>query len=550
MNKNFFILLFLGVFFIPTQTELFSQDTKRIPPEKPRLVITLVIEQMRNDYLQRYWEKFEPNGFKRIINEGTYFRNASYGYLLNHTGSGIATLMTGSHPASHGIIADEWHHQLKDRVIESTEDEMFKGVGGTSSQGMRSPANLFGSTVSDELRLSNNKKSRVFAVSLNEKASILGGGHLADAAWWFDIETGAMMTGTRYMETLPEWVRDFNSKKIPETYLGRKWELSLSQEQYTESLPDNNPYKTPFDSQNRSFPYDLKKIRGRAARFDLLTLTPFGNTFTKDFALSLIVNENLGQNQTTDFLFLSFAATANIGHRFGILSIEMQDAYIQLDRDIAHFLSFIDENFGKENVLVVLTSDKGANHNAAYLENAGMPAGIFNQMQAMILLRSYLNATIGNGDWVKAYHSRQIYLNHQLIEDSKLSLQEIQDKVARFMLQFNGISSAIPAHIFQNNFFSSGLNHKLQNGYLQKRSGDVIIALQPGWNERINNINSANSLPVTENHVPLVWYGWKMNRSLITRPVDMTGIAPTLAILLGISPPQISTGQILNEVIR
>ncbi len=550
MNKYFFALLLFGVFCIPAQFELFSQESKRIPPEKPKLVIILVVEQMRNDYLQRYWEKFESNGFKRLVNEGTYFRNASYGYMLNHTGSGIATLMTGSNPSSHGIIADEWYHQLKDRIIESTDDEAFKGVGGTPAMGMRSAGNLFGSTVTDELRLSNNKKSRVFAVSLNEKASIFGGGHLANASWWFDNETGAMMTSSRYLETLPEWVKEFNAKKFPEIYLGRKWELSLPLDQYSESLSENNPYKTPFDSQNRNFPYDLKKIRGRAARFDLLTLTPFGNTFTKDFTLSLLVSEKLGQNEVPDFLFVSFATTANIGHRFGILSMEMQDAYIQLDRDIAHFLSFIDENYGKENVLVILTSDKGANHNAAYLENAGMPAGTFNQMQAMILLRSYLNATLGNGDWVKAYHSRQIYLNHQLIEDSKLNLIEIQDKIARFMLQFNGISVAIPAHVFQNNHFSSGLNQKLQNGYLQKRSGDIIIVLQPGWNERVNNINSANSLPVTENHVPLIWYGWKMNRSPVNRFVDITAIAPTLATLLGISPPQIATGQILNEVIR
>lgn len=550
MNKVSLIGLLTGFALIINSYNSNAQDSKRIPPEKPKLVVTLVVEQMRHDYLQRFWDKMGNNGFKRLINEGSYFRNASYGYLLNHTGSGIATLMTGAYPSTHGIIADEWYNQLKDKNTESTEDDKVKGVGGTPASGNRSPVNLFGSTISDELRLSNVLKSRVFSVSTNEKASVFGGGHLANAAWWFDTETGTMMSSSHYLTALPEWVTEFNSKKFADTYLGRKWELLLTPEQYSESLAESNPYKKPFDSQNTIFPYDLKKIRGKAARFDLLNLTPFGNTFTKDFVLSMLVNENLGKNGNTDFLFLSFSATSNIGHRFGILSVELQDAYLQLDRDIAHFLTFIDENYGKENVLIIFTSDRGANHNPAYLEFVGMPVSDFNQMQALILLRSYLNVTLGNGDWVKAYHSRQIYLNHQLIEDSKLSLVDLQEKVARFMLQFSGISAAIPAYILQQNYFGNGIHHKIQNGYHQKRSGDIILVLQPGWNERVNNINSSNSLPITENHVPLVWYGWKMNRASITRPVDITGVAPTLSILLGISPPQVSSGQLLQEVIR
>ncbi len=550
MRIGFPFFLMLSFFLFNLNLSSNAQDTKRIPPEKPKLVIVLVIEQMRNDYLQRFWDNFGSKGFKRLINEGTYFKNASYEYMLNHTGSGIATLMTGSQPSSHGIIADEWFSQLKARNIESTEDESVIGIGGTNINGARSAVNLFGSTISDELRLSNNLQSRGFSVSTNATASIFGGGHLANTAWWFDNETGTMMTSSHYTDSLPDWVKEFNSKKFAELYLNRQWELSMPLNQYIKSLPEINPFKIPFDSQNNSFPYDLRRIRGRSTRFDLLNLTPFGNTFTKDFALSLLVNENLGKSDNTDFLFVSFSANSNIGHRFGILSVEMQDAYIKLDREIAHFLTFIDETYGKENVLLILTSDKGANHNAEYLESKGMPVATFNQMQALILLRSYLNATIGTGDWVKTYNSRQIYLNHQLIEDSKLSLVDIQDKVARFMLQFTGVTAAIPAYVLQQNYFGTGLNHKIQNGFIQKRSGDVIIVLQPGWNERINNINSSNTLAVTENHVPVVWYGWKINRASITRQIDITSIAPTLAILLGISPPQISSGQILNEVLR
>jgi predicted AlkP superfamily pyrophosphatase or phosphodiesterase len=550
MNRRSKTIVLAGFCIIANLSITFSQETKRIPPERPKIVVTLLVEQMRHDYIQRYWDKLGDDGFKRLINEGTYYRNASFGYLLNHTGVGVATIVTGSQPSTHGIIADEWYNHLKGKTVQSTEDETVRNLNGSEVNGKHSPMNLFGSTISDELRLSNNLKSRVYSIALNEKAAVLGGGHLANSAWWFDIETGTMMTSSFYKQNVPGWVTEFNSKKLADIYLDRNWELTLPIDQYTESLPEPNAFKIPFDSRNTIFPYELKKIRGRTPRYDLLPLTPFGNTFTKDFALSLLVNEELGRRDQTDFLFLSFSANSNIGHRFGILSMELQDAYIQLDKDIAHFLSFIDENYGKESVLIVFTSDRGANHHPGYLENIGFPSGTLNQMQAMILLRSYLNASLGNGDWIKGYHSRQIYLNHQLIEDSKLSLVDLQEKVARFMIQLSGISAAVPSYILQQNYFGSGWQHKMQNGYNQKRSGDVIIALQPGWNERNSNINSSNTLPVTENHVPLVLFGWKMNRFVISRPVDITGIAPTLAILLGISSPQVSTGQLLQEVIR
>ena len=522
----------------------------KIPPEKPELVITLIVEQMRNDYLQRYWSKMGTKGFKRIINEGTYFRNASYGHLLNHSGSGIASVITGSHPSEHGIVADEWYDHLRDRNIESTLDESARGVGGSSILGNRSPVNLITSTYTDALRLSNNMRSRVYSVSANQIAAVLGGGHLANSSWWFNPESGGMMTSSHYTGSLPEWVRNFNSKKFADIYLERNWELMLPEEYYSESLPQKNPYRTPFDSRNDDFPYDLKKIREKSTRYDLLQLTPFGNTFIKDFALSLIAEEQLGKKGHTDALFISFSANSSIGYRFGILSRELQDAYLQLDRDLGHFLDFIDENYGKENVLIVLTSDRGANHHPAYLREAGMPTGEFNQMQAIALLKSYLNVSLGQGDWVKAYHSRQVYMNQQLIEDSKLDLFDIQNKVSRFLLQFSGVAAAIPAHNLQQSYYGGGIQHKVQNGYMQKRSGDVILVLQQGWNERINNINSSNSLPVTENHVPLVFYGWKMNRNSVNKPVPMTAVAPTLINLLGISPSSSSGTDILQEVIR
>ncbi len=530
----------------------FSQTNTQIPPEKPKLVIQIIAGQMRYDYLSRYWNKFGEGGFKRLINEGTFCRNANFPYLFTQSGPGHATIATGTTPDHHAIVSDQWYIRLKDEMVGSTDDPAVDPVGGSFENGRHSPQYLLSTTVGDELRLSSNFRSKVFSVALNKQSSILTGGHASNGAFWYDDETGTWMTSSFYMDSLPVWLKEFNQKKFPDLYLEREWNTLLPLEQYTESTSDTTRYEKGINGRS-VFPYDLKILsrEGRNKKnYAVLLTTPFGNTFTKDLALTTIVEEELGMDDYPDLLNITFSSADYLGLQFGPNAVEMEDTYLRLDQDIAHFLRFIDEYIGKKNVLIVLTADHGVARIPQYLSESKIPSGYFKQRQAMTLLKSYLNIIYGNGDWVSAYTQQQIYLNHTLIEDSNIDLEEMQTRVARFMIQFTGVANSITATTLQTTHFTEGIFHKIQNSYHQKRSGDVILNLEPGWIEENGNSTGNNSAYPYDTHVPLIWYGWKISRSTLLRPVSMIDIAPTLSYFLDISWPTASTGKTILELIR
>lgn len=529
-----------------------SQDTKKIPPEKPKIIVGIVVSQMRYDYIQRFWDKFGDNGIKLLTDRGTVCKNASFNYLFSQQGVGHASLSTGTTPADHGIVGKEWYLNLQDKIEQSTEDPLYKAVGGNVENGHFSPKNLMVSTFSDELRLSNNFQSKVFSVSLDPAPGIFSAGHTANGAYWFDDLTGNWITSTYYADSLPVWVNDFNSKRFPDIYVKATWEPLLPLQDYTESLPDNNKYESGF-SGRVTFPYDLEEISSlKKNKYDygLLDRTPFGNTYTKDFASTLIVNEQLGKDDITDVLMICFTATEKIGTLFGPNSVEVEDAFLRLDNEIAHFLTFLEEYVGRENALVFLTSDHGVAQIPSYLNDNKIPAGYFNQNGALSLLVSSLNNTYGRGDWVKAYHAQQIYLNRTLIEDSKLSLQHMQDYVAQFMLQFTGVANAVSGYTLQTTNFTDGVFRKIQNSFNQKRSGDVIINLKAGWVEKNDASTGGTSSYSYDSRIPLIWYGWKIGRATVTRHIDIIDIAPTISTFLNITYPNSSTGTPVFELLQ
>jgi predicted AlkP superfamily pyrophosphatase or phosphodiesterase len=323
-------------------------------------------------------------------------------------------------------------------------------------------------------------------------------------------------------------------------------------EEYTESLPDQNKYETGLKGQV-TFPYlleELSEIKRNKLDYSLLNKTPFGNTYTRDFAVNLIVNEQLGADDITDVLTICFTSLENIGNLFGPNSVEVEDAFLRLDKELAHFLDFLDKQVGKENALIYLTSDHGVAQIPSYLSDNKIPAGYFNQNGALSLLMSALNNIYGKGDWIRAYHAQQIYLNHTLIEDSKLSLTQIQDYIAQFMLQFSGVANTVTAHTMQTANFTEGVYRKIQNSYNQKRSGDVIINLKAGWVEKTEASTGGTSSYSYDSRVPLIWYGWKIGRSSITRQVDIIDIAPTISTFLNITFPNSCTGTPLFELVQ
>ena len=334
-----------------------------IPPDKPKLVIGIVIEQFRYDYIDKYWDSFGEKGFKRLINEGTNCKNASYDFFFTQSAPAHATLATGTDPGVHGIVADNWYHPLRDEIIYCTSDNQVNPVGGSFENGLHSPVNLVPSTFGDELKLSNGGASKVFAIGMKDHTAILAGGHSADASYWYDNVSGTWMTSTHYIDSLPGWVNDFNSKQLAETYLSTEWTTMLNADEYRGCLPDTNRYELGLNGQTW-FPYDLKKMSSsgilkKTWDYSMFTRVPAGNTFTGDFAIQLIEEEGLGQDDITDFLSVSFSTTDNIGHNFGPGSLEMADAIVRFDRDLGHFLDYVIQTLGKKNVLIYLTSAHG-----------------------------------------------------------------------------------------------------------------------------------------------------------------------------------------------
>ncbi len=528
------------------------QQRLSIPSEKPRLIVEIVVSQMRYDYINRYWDKFCDGGFRMLVNEGAYCKNARYNYLLTQSYPGLATLSTGSNPSVHGIVSDKWYSRVNGQEVDAVADDKMTTTGGSFFSGKMSPKNLVTSTLGDELMMYNSK-SKVVGISLDPGSAILLTGHNATGVYWFDTEKGNWVSSSYFINNLPAWADTFNTKGFSKLYVQREWDALNPINSYDEA--DTNKVKQPEIKQKlisklKSMWTGIIREKSAKVNYSSLLDSPFGNLLTKDFAIAAIVGENLGADDNPDLLTISFSPTKRIGSEYGPHSIEVEDTYLKLDKEIAHFLEFLSTTIGKENVLVILTSDQGVASSPVHLEKSKIPGGYFEPKKAMALLGSYLNAIYGQGSWVTAYYEKQIYLNHRLIEDSNIKLADIQQKIADFMLEFSGVANTATGYALQNSNFTEGIFDKFQNSYNQRRSGDVIINLEPGWVESNGHVTSGNSSYSYDVHVPLIWYGWKVKRRSILAPVNLIDIAPTLSTLMGITWPNGATGNPIKELIE
>ncbi len=542
------------IFFLLISFTVRAQ-TAYIPPDKPRLVIGIIVEQLRYDQLERIWDILPDNGLKRMVSEGTYYRNVSVDYLSTQAAPGFATISTGASPSSHGITSDTWFHPFNDQMIFSVQDPEAGAVGGSFETGLYSPVNLLSSTFADELQMSTCGASKVYGIGIKEMGAIIMAGHAADGSFWFDDRTGTWMSSNYYVDALPGWLMDFNAMLLPGQYLNHPWQPLMDPARYPGCQADSNALERGFEGQTW-FPYDLKslstkgKLLNTTRDYSVLRETPFADDFTNELAYRLIDNEQLGQDDVTDYLAITYSATDYIGHRFGPSSVEASDALVRLDKNIGQLLDRIDKSLGKRNVLVYFVSAHGVSEIPAVLEQSRIPSGYFRLNQSLQLLRSYLNAVYGKGDWVKGFFDNQIFLNRGLIEDADISLEEIQKQVARFMVQFSGIATAVPTSAFEMSDFAGGLLLKMNNNYSQQRSGDVMIALNPGWVEKTDHVTGHNSPYEYDSHVPLIWFGWTASRASVTRSVTTRDIAVTLSVLCKIPLPNSASGDPLHELFR
>lgn len=541
--------VFSTLSFLLLQQNAIAQTTSL---QRPKLVVGIVVDQMRYDYLYKYYSKYSENGFKKLLNGGYNCRNNHYNYAPTYTGPGHTSIYTGTTPSQHGIIGNDWYVRSTGKSMYVTDDSTVNTVGSPNVKvGKMSPVNMLATTVTDELRLSTAKKSKVIGVALKDRSAILPAGHLANAAYWFDSETGNWITSTYYMQNLPDWMKKLNDRHLAQKYLSQSWTTLLPISQYTESAADDSPYEGKYPGENKPvFPHNLSKM-WKPNDFDIIRSTPFGNTLTKDAAIAAIEGEELGKGTNTDFIAISFSSTDYVGHKMGPQSIEVEDTYLRLDRDLGELISSLEKLYGKNGFLLFLTADHGAAYVPAQLMDDKIPAGYFAGKKMLDSLKTYLNKSFGNGNWVSSFINQQVYLNHQLITQKNISLKEIQEKVAAYLLGFQGVANTYTSYQLNGSSFTQKPEAFLQNGFNVQRSGDVSVLFKPGWIESsASTTGTTHGTPYSyDTHVPLLWYGWKISHGSSATPVNIIDIAPTVADLLNISQPNAATGRVLTELI-
>lgn len=545
--KLSFTLIFLSILLLSAC----KPKQKQHMVDKPRLVVGIVVDQMRPDYLSRYAEHFGEGGFKRLISQGFYNKNTEYNYIPTYTGPGHASIYTGTTPATHGIIANDWYDRALGKTVYCAGDSTMHSVGTTSDNGEMSPHRLLSTTITDELMLSTNFRSTVIGVSLKDRGSILPAGHTPTGAYWFDDQTGDFITSDYYFETLPAWLEEFNRKDLTQQYLDSTWSLSLEKDAYNASSEDNMEYEYILDTaKGATFPYNLKLIQQQFKSTGLIKSTPFGNTLLTDLAIAALSGESMGQDSITDFLALSYSSSDYIGHGFGPRSIELEDMYIKLDKQIERLLNFLDESVGKGNYTIFLTADHAAAEVPKYLQDHHIPAGYFNKRELKKRVENTLDEQFGAGDWVEHFSNEQFFFNHELIKSRKLTLEEIIDFVSQEVLKFEGIAEAYSAVNMRDFEYTTGMKSRLQKGYHFKRSGDLLLVLEPGWFAQTSSATTHGSGYKYDTHVPLLWYGAGIPKGESYTPQNITDIAPTLAFLLDTKLPNGAIGEPIEEIFK
>ncbi len=522
---------------------------------RPKLVVGIVVDQMRWDYLYRYYERYQSNGFKRLLNDGFTCENTQVDYIPTFTGPGHTCIYTGSVPSIHGIAGNDYIVQATGKSMYCAQDDSVKTVGSTSIAGQMSPKNMLTTTVTDELKLATNSRSKVIGIALKDRGGILPAGHMANAAYWFDDKTGNWITSTYYMQDLPQWAKDFNDQKMAETYLKLDWNTLYPVDTYLQSTEDNSKYEGKFKGADAPT-MPVKTSALYKGNLGLIRSTPYGNTLTLDYAVAAINGEGLGNHDVTDFLALSLSSTDYIGHQFGINAVEIEDTYLRLDRDIANFLTYLDAKVGRGNYTVFLTADHGAAHNTQFLKDRGVPADVWDDKAEGSRLNKVLTDKYKVDSLVIGLDNYQVNLNYHIINYLHLDEEAVKKTCIDYLQKLPYVMYAVDQTKAADASIPEALRKRIINGYNRKNSGVIQIILNPGW---FTGHGSGDGGPTGtthgtwnpyDNHIPLVFMGWGIPHGSSVREIHMTDIAPTIAALLHIQAPNGSIGTPIEEVIK
>ena len=519
-----------------------AQQSNAAAIERPKLVVGIVVDQMRWDYLYRYQKRYTDGGFKRLLGEGFSCENTMIPYVPSVTAIGHTCIYTGSVPSIHGIAGNNF---VKDgKKVYCTDDDSVKPVGTTSVAALMSPRNLWVSTIGDEMKIASNGRAKVVGVALKDRASILPAGHNPNGAFWFDDQTGCFITSSYYMDHLPKWVEAFNDKRLPEQYLSQKWNTLYPKNTYTESSTDENEYENGIrEGVKATLPLNLPELYKKYG-YGIIRNTPFGNSLTLDMAKAAIDGEQLGADDETDLLAVSCSSTDYIGHQVGTHAIETEDTYLRLDKAIADFLTYLDSKVGKGNYLVFLSADHGAMNNAAFLQDRRIPAGSWDASATAkklnhVLAKEYPEA----GDIVKTVMNYQVFFNRDEIKSKQLDFDNIKQTVVNVLKEDPSVLYACDMAKASTESIPEEVKSRIINGYNRERSGDVVIILKPNFYAHGMKGTDHGAWNSYDTHIPLVFMGWGIKHGATTKQTFMTDIAPTIAAMLHVQAPNGCVGK-------
>lgn len=541
MMKKIKVISFLSMALLGCGTAS-AQQSNAAAIERPKLVVGIVVDQMRWDYLYRYQKRYTDGGFKRLLGEGFSCENTMIPYVPSVTAIGHTCIYTGSVPSIHGIAGNNF---VKDgKKVYCTDDDSVKPVGTTSVAALMSPRNLWVSTIGDEMKIASNGRAKVVGVALKDRASILPAGHNPNGAFWFDDQTGCFITSSYYMDRLPKWVEAFNDKRLPKQYLSQKWNTLYPKNTYTESTTDENEYENGIrEGVKATLPLNLPELYKKYG-YGIIRNTPFGNSLTLDMAKATIDGEQLGADDETDLLTVSCSSTDYIGHQVGTHAIETEDTYLRLDKAIADFLTYLDSKVGKGNYLVFLSADHGAMNNAAFLQDRRIPAGSWDASATAkklnhVLAKEYPEA----GDIVKTVMNYQVFFNRDVIKSKQLDFDNIKQTVVNVLKEDPSVLYACDMAKASTESIPEEVKSRIINGYNRERSGDVVIILKPNFYAHGMKGTDHGAWNSYDTHIPLVFMGWGIKHGATTKQTFMTDIAPTIAAMLHVQAPNGCVGK-------
>ena len=547
---RFVLISMLSVFTLTGQKKSKGVEDTQIKVN-PKLVVGIVVDQMRYDYLTRFYDHYGQGGFKRMINEGFNCKNNHFNYAPTSTGPGHASVYTGTTPATHGVIGNNWYDKENDESVYCAGDDSYASVGTTSDAGQMSPHRMNVTTVTDELRLHTQMRGKTIAIALKDRGAVIPGGHTANAAYWFHGQNeGKWISSTYYMNQLPAWVNEFNSSGAAQSYK-KAWTTVKDIATYKESGSDDNLYEGLLKGETKpTFPHSTANLLDKEKEFEIIKGTPFGNSITADFAIAAIDKEGLGADDDTDFLAISFSSTDYVGHNYGVNSKEIQDTYLRLDMDLERLFTALDKKVGEGEYTVFLSADHGAVEVPTYLKDMKIPAGYVDYNSIKTKFSDFIKYKYGTEDIIKNFSNLQIFLDHKIIKNLDLDVKQVQEDIAKEYLNYDFVDRVYTGHQMWANEYTKGIPYILQNGYNQKRSGDVLLVLKPGFISYGKTGSTHGSPQIYDTHAPLLFFGKGIKKGSTVERTEIPDIAPTISALLGISFPSGSTGKPISAVLE